>query len=75
MYCVWNHDKEAALNYLEEKRLRRLGLVEPEEWSVLERMKKGESINHNEMPFYAIAYEEYVEGAKKCREWIEAQNY
>ena len=38
-------------------------------------MKNGETIPPKDRPFYAIAYEEYVESAKKCREWIEAQDY
>ncbi len=38
-------------------------------------MKAGESIFQNKRPFHAIAYEEYVESAKKCRERIESQNY
>ena len=47
-------------------------LVTPQEWELLKRMKAGESIYQNEKPFYAIAYEEYVESAKKCREWIKS---
>lgn len=75
MYCVWKHDKKAALDYLEEKRLGHLKYVKPGEWGTLERMKNGETIPPKDRPFYAIAYEEYVESAKKCREWIEAQDY
>lgn len=42
MHCLWRHDKKAALDYLEEKRLRLLANVEPWEWELLERFKNGE---------------------------------
>ena len=75
MYCIWKHDKKAALDYLENKGLRLLALVEPEEWEKLNRMKKGETIMPNERPMHALVYEDYIEGAKKIREWIESQEY
>lgn len=57
------------------KRLAHMKYVKPGEWDTLERMKNGETIPPKDRPFYAIAYEKYVESAKKCREWIEAQDY
>ena len=75
MYCIWKHDKKAALDYLEEKRQRKLALVEPGEWSRLERMKNGETLTQEEYPAYALLYEEYVEKSQKIKEWIWSQNY
>ena len=74
MYCVWKHDKKAALDYLEARRKLLLGHVKPEEWGRLERMKKGEFLGVLR-PHHAIYYEEYVEDSKKIREWIESQEY
>ena len=75
MYCVWKHDKKAALDYLEERGMRLRKLVKPEEWDRLERTKKGEQFMQYERPINALAYEEYIEGSKKIREWIESQEY
>lgn len=75
MYCVWKHDKKAALDYIEEKRLKKLALVETREWDRLERMKEGEQFTQEEWPTYALLYEEYVEESKKIKEWIESLNY
>ncbi len=75
MYCIWKHDKKAALDYLEEAGKRRLSLVEPGEWSRLERMKNGETLTQEEYPAYALLYEEYVEESQKIKEWIWSQNY
>ena len=75
MYCIWKHDKKAALDYLEEKRQRKLVLVEPGEWVRLERMKNGETFTQEEYPAYALLYEEYVEKSQKIKEWIWSQNY
>lgn len=74
MYCVWKHDKKAALDYLEAKRKFLFEHVKPEEWDRLERMKKGEFLGALR-PHHAIYYEEYVEDSKKIREWIESQEY
>ena len=74
MYCAWRHDKKAALDYLEEKRLRRYNLVTPQEWELLKRMKNGEEIENRDKPFNAISYEKYMEGAEKFKEWMEAQD-
>ena len=54
-------------------RLRKL--VKPEEWDRLEQTKKGEQFMQYERPINALAYEEYIEGSKKIREWIESQEY
>ena len=75
MYCIWKHDKKSALDYLENRGLRLLALVEPEEWEWLERKKKGETLLKNEYPASALGYEDYIEGARKVREWIESQEY
>ena len=75
MYCVWKHDKKAALDYLEERRQQKLSWIKPEEWERMERMKKGEKFMQDERPINALAYERYIEGAKKVREWIESQEY
>lgn len=75
MYCVWRHDKQTALEYLERKRRQMFNLVTPQEWELLKLLKNGENIPQKDRPFNAIAYEEYVESAKKCREWIEARDY
>ena len=75
MYCIWKHDKKSALDYLENRGLRLLALVEPEEWEWLERKKKGETLLPNEHPASALTYEYYIEGARKVREWIESQEY
>ena len=75
MYCIWKHDKKAALDYLEERGMRLRKLVKPEEWDRLERTKKGEKFMQYERPINALAYEEYIEGSKKIREWIESQEY
>lgn len=75
MYCVWMHDKKAALDYLEEKGQRLLGFVEPGEWERLERMKKGEQFMQNDKPFHAMYYERYVGNSIKIKEWIWSQNY
>ncbi len=75
MYCVWKHDKKAALDYLEEVGKRLLSLVEPGEWVRLERMKNGETFTQDDTPLNAMVYEEYIEGAQKVREWIWSQDY
>lgn len=75
MYCVWKHDKKAALDYLEEKRQRRLALVEPGEWERLERLKNGENLRPVDEPIQALMYEEYVKKSQKIKEWIWSQNY
>lgn len=75
MYCVWKHDKKAALDYIEEKRLWELSFVEPGEWDRLEKMKRGETLTPKERPTHALLYEEYVEESKKIKEWIESLNY
>ena len=75
MYCIWKHDKKAALDYLEEVGKRLLSLVEPGEWVRLERKKNGERLCQDDVPIHAIVYEKYIKGAQKVREWIESQNY
>ena len=50
-------------------------LATPQEWELMEHMKNGEEIENYDKPYHAILYEAYVESAKKCREWIEAQYY
>lgn len=70
MYCIWKHDKKAALDYLEEKRLRLLGRVKPEEWELLERFKNGERFGkHN--PLNANIYDEYMTFSARFKEWVE----
>lgn len=49
--------------------------VTPQEWKLMEQMKNGEEIGNCDKTCHAILYEAYVESAKKCREWIEAQYY
>lgn len=75
MFCIWKHDKKAALDYLEEVGKRLLSLVEPGEWVRLERMKNGETFTQDDTPLNAMVYEEYIEGAQKVREWIESRDY
>lgn len=41
----------------------------------MEHMKNREEIGNCDKTCHAILYEAYVESAKKCREWIEAQYY
>lgn len=72
MYCLWKHDKKAALDYLEEKRLRLLGWVEPWEWELLEQYNNGERFGeHN--PMSAAIYEKYMNFVAKFKEWLEEQ--
>ncbi len=72
MYCLWKHDKKAALDYLEEKRLRLLGWVEPWEWELLERYNNGERFGeHN--PMSAAIYEKYMNFVSKFKEWLKEQ--
>ena len=75
MYCVWRHDKKAAFEYLEKKRLQMYSRVTPQEWELRKRMKAGESICQNDKPFNAIFYEEFLESAEKFKEWMERQDY
>ena len=72
MYCLWKHNKMAALNYMEEKRLRLLGWVEPWEWELVERFKRGERFGENN-PFHALNYEEYLAFIDRFKAWIEGQ--
>jgi len=85
MYCVWKHDKKAALDYLEEKRQRFLGRVEPWEWERLERFKNGERFGGMEQikngvqygvnnPLNAYAYDEFMGFVSRFNEWLETQN-
>ena len=67
--------KKEVIKYLEERGIRLWKLVNPEEWKWLERKKKGETLLKNEYPASALGYEDYIEGAKKVREWIESQEY
>lgn len=69
MYCVWKHDKKAALDYLEEKRLRLLGRVKSEEWELLERFKNGERFG-KQNPFNALSYDEFITFEKRFKEWV-----
>lgn len=86
MYCLWKHDKKAALDYLEEKRLRKLQNVEPWEWELLERYKNGERFGGEKQikngiafggnnPHNAYAYDEFLGRAKLIKEWVENQSY
>ena len=75
MYCIWRHDKKAALDYLEEIRQRMYNLVTPQEWALMERMKNGEEVPRSNKPFNAIFYEEFLESAEKFKEWMERQDY
>ena len=75
MFCVWKHDKKAALDYLEKRGQRLLSLVKPGQWERLERMKNGETFTQDDTPLNAMVYEEYIEGAQKIREWIESLDY
>lgn len=72
MYYVWKHDKKAALDYLEEKRLRLQGRVKPEEWELLERYKNGERFG-KQNPFNALSYDEFMAFAKRFKEWVGEQ--
>ena len=72
MYCVWKRDKNAALEYLEEKRLRLLGRVKPEEWELLDRFKAGERFGEKN-PLYAHAYEKYMDFANMFEKWVEGR--
>jgi len=86
MYCLWKHDKKSALDYLEEKRLRLLEMVEPWEWDLLERFKNGERFGGVEIiengiiyggndPGHAYDYDVFLGHAKKIKEWINNQTY
>ncbi len=86
MYCLWKHDKKAASDYLEEKRLRLLEDVEPWEWELLERYKNGERFGGVKQikngveygvnnPLNAYAYDEFWGRAKLIKEWINNQSY
>lgn len=70
MYCVWKHDKKAALDYLEEKRLRLLKRVKPDEWELLERFKKGERFGE-QTPYQAAIYDEFMTFANRFKAWVE----
>ena len=72
MHCLWKHDKKAALDYLEEKRLRLLEWVEPWEWELMERFKKGERFG-DKKPVHAMNYENYMDFVAKFREWLNHQ--
>ena len=72
MYCVWKHDKKAALDYLEEKRLRLLERVKPEEWDYLERFKKGELLGEKR-PLHAYACDKFLGFANRFEKWAEEQ--
>ena len=83
MYCIWKHDKKAALDYLEEKRLRLLKRVEPWEWDLVERYRKGERFGRavpipNGMqyrvgePFNALSYDDFMGFVNKFNEWLES---
>ena len=74
MYCVWKHDKQAALDYLEEKRMRLLGRVKPEEWELVERFKSGERFGEKN-PFNALTYDEFMTFASRFKEWVQEQDY
>ena len=72
MYCLWKHDKKAALDCLEEKRLRLLKLVKPEEWEILERFNNGERFG-NKNPVQASIYMDYLDFVAKFKEWMKEQ--
>ena len=72
MHCLWKHDKKAALDYLEEKRLRLLEWVEPWEWELMERFKNGERFG-DKKPVGAMNYENYMDFVAKFREWLNHQ--
>lgn len=72
MYCVWKHDKKAALGYLEEKRQCLLGRVNPEEWEFLERFKSGERFG-DKNPLNAVVYDEFMDFANQFKKWVEVQ--
>lgn len=72
MYCVWEHDPKAALEYLEEKRLRLLGRVKPEEWELLDRFKSGERFGEKN-PLHAFAYDNFIDFANRFEKWVEEQ--
>jgi len=74
MYCVWKHDKQAALDYLEEKRLRLLKRVRPEEWALVERFKNGERFGEKN-PFNALTYNEFMTFSTRFKEWVQEQDY
>ena len=69
MYYVWEHDKKAALDYLEEKRLRLLGKVKSEEWELLDRFKKGERFG-KQNPFNALSYDEFMAFYRRFKDWV-----
>lgn len=75
MYCLWAHDKKAALEYIENKRLRLQKMVKSEEWQRLEQMKNGEATAATEQPISALSYEEYIKKAKEVKAWIESLPY
>jgi len=74
MYWVWKHDKQAALDYLEEKRLRLLKRVKTEEWELVERFKSGERFGEKN-PFNALTYNEFMTFSTRFKEWVEEQDY
>ncbi len=76
MYCVWKHDKKAAMDYLKDRGEQIRELAKPEEWEFLARMKKGETLMPDEHPMHALSYDRYINNeARKAREWIESQEY
>ena len=59
-------------DYLEEKRLRLLERVKPEEWDFLERFKKGELLGEKR-PLHAYAYDKFLGFANQFEKWVEEQ--
>jgi len=85
MYCLWKHDKNAALDFIEKKRQVLLERVEPWEWERLERFKNGERFGGMEQikngvrygvnnPLNAYAYDEFMGFVSRFNEWLETQN-
>lgn len=70
MYCIWKHDKKAALGYLEEKRLRLFKRIRPDEWNLLERYNNGERFGDNN-PYQAAIYNDFITFVNRFKEWVE----
>lgn len=72
MHCLWKHDKDAALAYLEEKRQRMLKWVKPYEWELLARFREGERFGERN-PLHALNYEDFIDFVDRFKVWMNEQ--